>query len=340
MTAFKTTEIEAETETDQSLDRVGWLSPLVKAVVSIALLWLLVRWVGWDNLVAKFAGLESGPLIAALVCLAIQVPLVAERWRSLYGPLATISLKFPPMLRITYVGLFIGQFMPMVAGDIARVAMVRQPGLGLGLAAAGVIVDRVIAVFALCIIGISAALFGGRLVSDDQTRIVLAGFGALIVLGVFGLAVLAPGIARLLERRQALARIGRLVINLHRVIIDLRCMIEVTTLSLIVHMLSICATFFIAAAMRVNLSLLDAALAVPLMLLAAMIPVSFGGWGAREGAAVFILAGAGVAADAALLISVLFGLCIGAVSLPGAILWMGMGRRSPRSGGGNFFKKG
>jgi glycosyltransferase 2 family protein len=68
-------------------------------------------------------------------------------------------------------------------------------------------------------------------------------------------------------------------------------------------------------------------LVLPVMLVI-MIPVTLAGWGVRESALIVALGQAGIAAPAALAISIAFGLVNLAASLPGGVLWLRS--RSPR----------
>jgi hypothetical protein len=67
----------------------------------------------------------------------------------------------------------------------------------------------------------------------------------------------------------------------------------------------------------------------PFVQLLSMLPISFAGWGLREGAMVVAFRLAGVPADAALGASILFGLCLFAASLPGLAAWLNLPRRAP-----------
>ena len=53
-----------------------------------------------------------------------------------------------------------------------------------------------------------------------------------------------------------------------------------------------------------------------------MLPVSFGGWGVREAALVYFLRTAGVSAEAALTLSIAFGLLRMLVGAVGGIVWI------------------
>jgi glycosyltransferase 2 family protein len=53
-----------------------------------------------------------------------------------------------------------------------------------------------------------------------------------------------------------------------------------------------------------------------------LLPVSLAGWGVREVVLVVALASFGIPAEAALATSVLLGLCLVIVGLPGGLIWL------------------
>jgi hypothetical protein len=61
---------------------------------------------------------------------------------------------------------------------------------------------------------------------------------------------------------------------------------------------------------------------VPPALLFSMIPISAGGWGLREGVLILALANLGIPAEEAIVPSLIFGLGILLVTLPGALVWL------------------
>ena len=80
--------------------------------------------------------------------------------------------------------------------------------------------------------------------------------------------------------------------------------------------------FILAAGLGLEVSLLDCIVLIPPILLVLSIPISIGGWGVREGAIVWGFALVGVPNDAALALSLLFGVVGLVVSLPGGIVWL------------------
>jgi uncharacterized protein (TIRG00374 family) len=86
--------------------------------------------------------------------------------------------------------------------------------------------------------------------------------------------------------------------------------------------------YVLATGLGVNMGLADCMALFPLVLLATTIPVTIGGWGVREGAMIAIFALVGVPREDTFLVSVVYGLLIIAVSLPGGLVWL-LSRQRP-----------
>jgi hypothetical protein len=81
--------------------------------------------------------------------------------------------------------------------------------------------------------------------------------------------------------------------------------------------------------MHMSLPILDFVMVMFASTLVAAIPISFAGWGLREGSFVMLLGAYGVAPQTAFAVSVLAGLCQLAASIPAASLLLGgLGRVS------------
>jgi glycosyltransferase 2 family protein len=86
--------------------------------------------------------------------------------------------------------------------------------------------------------------------------------------------------------------------------------------------LSILAFMLVAESLGVDLSFVSWLVIIPPVSLIQLVPVSLAGWGVRELGFVVVLAGFGVPAEAALAASLLVGLCMILVGLPGGLLWL------------------
>jgi uncharacterized membrane protein YbhN (UPF0104 family) len=95
---------------------------------------------------------------------------------------------------------------------------------------------------------------------------------------------------------------------------------------LIGHLFAIACAVAIARGLHLVLSVPDALLLFPVVLLAGMLPFSIGGWGVREAAAISVFSFVGMPPGGALATSLLFGLTQMAVSGLGSLILVGWSR--------------
>ena len=93
-------------------------------------------------------------------------------------------------------------------------------------------------------------------------------------------------------------------------------------LSVFTIALTIVAFKFIADGIGSRLPLGIWTMVVPPVTLIQLLPVSLAGWGVRETALVVALGSCGVPAEAALATSILLGMCMILVGLPGGLIWL------------------
>ena len=74
--------------------------------------------------------------------------------------------------------------------------------------------------------------------------------------------------------------------------------------------------------MGLNISLFGMLLVVPITNLLMALPISIAGWGVREGVMIAGLGYLNVSAEAAFALSILYGLLMLVVSLPGLVDWI------------------
>jgi uncharacterized membrane protein YbhN (UPF0104 family) len=83
----------------------------------------------------------------------------------------------------------------------------------------------------------------------------------------------------------------------------------------------------LAIAAKLDVHWLAFVIVVPLASLLMTVPVSVAGWGVREGVMVVGLGYAGMDAEKAVALSILYGLLLLVVALPGGFVWLLDGRR-------------
>ena len=93
--------------------------------------------------------------------------------------------------------------------------------------------------------------------------------------------------------------------------------------SLALQGLLVCYYYLVAHGLRIPLSLAACFLMVPLCILVQALPISFNGWGVREGLYIVYFAQVGLPRDSALAFSLVGAGLIVLLSLSGAIVWAG-----------------
>jgi glycosyltransferase 2 family protein len=83
--------------------------------------------------------------------------------------------------------------------------------------------------------------------------------------------------------------------------------------------------------LRAQLSLLDAFILIPPVILLTAVPISISGWGVREGAMVACLGLAGVPSEKALSISLLLGAISVIIGVAGGVIWLTSAERGTYS---------
>lgn len=301
--------------------RRGRLAFVAKALVSLGLIWVLLRGQDPAALAAMLTRLPGWSAVAALAVILVMIGLITQRWR-----LISAGLGAPQpggfALRLSFIGQFFSQGLPTsFGGDAMRVWILYRRGNGLGTATQSVLLDRMTALVALLLmVGATLPLVAG--VTDD--RLVLMSLGGLVATGLGGLAVflcLDRVPARWLGWKPA-AQLARLSGQARLLLLTPASAVRVIGLSVLGHLGSVLALWVLARGLGLNLPLVAALCLVPPVILATALPVSIAGWGIREGAMVGVLGLIGISAEAALAVSVLFGLGLVITALPGAVCWL------------------
>jgi uncharacterized membrane protein YbhN (UPF0104 family) len=256
----------------------------------------------------------------AIALLGLQALLINLRWVLVMGA-AQANVSYPSALRILLVSLWFNLALPTVGSDIVRAWMLRKLGLGLGPAINGVLADRLAGLLAIAaLIALGLPLLVWR--TEDASAILAV--SSLLVLSMIGTGVLLtldlwPARALSLWPLGELARIGALVRYL---LLSYPRRSMVLGAATGVHLTTIATCMLLARGLDAHLSVLDALIIVPPVIMLSALPISIGGWGIREGAMVAGLMLVGIAPAKALGLSILLGLATVAVGLCGGILWL------------------
>lgn len=295
---------------------LGWP---VKAALSLALIALLVATVDWSRIAASLKTADAAFLLAALAALALTSPLAAERWRAA-GRASHIHLPAGFFMRATYAAVFAGQFLPAGVGvDAARLGFLWHQKIPLRHAVQSVALDRMAGIGGILFMLFAGMPFAIRLLPEAAV-LPVAGMAVLLVAACAGMLMLD----RLpIPPRLRTGRIGHLLVLIAdtRAAVATRSAATAFACGVAIHALVILAVLLLARAFGHVLDYRDLLTVVSFAIFASLLPISFNGWGVREGALVLGLSLLEVDRDTALLVSFLFGIGLALASLPGSLSW-------------------
>ncbi len=292
---------------------------IFRALVTALMFALIFRTIDVGQVLATLQKARPELLAVAIVLQFASLTLAAYRWY-----LVMQNLNFGQSVRFywrSYLkGMFFNQGLPTsVGGDALRVLDVARQGFRKRDAFYGVFLDRVIGVAALMLVNLVALLLVRELLPRQITYLI-----ALVAAGGLAGFVVAflPRQMRWLELSPNawLLRVRGLSVRLHQVF--QRNRLQIIVWSLLIHLLGMLCIFSTGWALGLRFGLLTYLVIVPPVLLFTLIPVSLAGWGVREGAMVALFSFVGADKAAVLTMSVLYGVILIVVSLPGLAVYL------------------
>lgn len=294
---------------------------LLKAAVSVALIWLLFRNTDTTSVLNQVLDVGWGSFaLAAAVMVALSVPATA-RWRAVLVAFRQ-RLDWWVGWRIVMTGLFFNQVLPSsVGGDAVRMWQARSAGFDLRTAVNSVLIDRVIGLAAVFLITAVALPRLFAIIGDPRLQwafvvVVCGGLAGLLGLLVF------HRVGEVLERWSLTRAIGALSGDFRRVVADRRVGTIVASLSVMIQIAFALVAFLLARSLALPLSAFDCLVLIPPVVLVMAAPISIAGWGVREGAMVIALGFVGIDSHDALALSVLLGAATICGALPGGLVWL------------------
>ena len=303
-----------------------WPIAGLKLAVTAAVLALLLSRLELAEVTALFRRVQAAPLLMAVGLLAGSHLAVALAWRRLLAATG-VAVPVEPVVRFYFSGLFLNNFfLGSLGGDSYRVWSVhRVTGAG-RRALAATILERLVGVITLLLLGALAALAW----AGDPPVVYRAGLGGVCGAGAaIGLIILlAPGILEWLAAPFVHFARGRLRERLQGVTGALRqagrpdAVLGVLLVVLAAQGVRLWTHWWCARALGIEVSAGALFLAVPLVAVAAGLPISVGGLGVREGSGVLLLTPLGIAQPEAVAMEFLAWLVGVATSLVGGLIFL------------------
>jgi uncharacterized membrane protein YbhN (UPF0104 family) len=292
---------------------------LLKIVITVGVLLYIFHRVNYKEVTDSLKDLDIFLLSVSLLILVIQILVSTFRWY-LMLEMKGIKFTFYDALRLTWLGLFFNQVLPTgIGGDVIRVYQLNKKCEDLPASISSVFWDRLTGLFGLgllILLGMPIALYMGHV------NLALIGLGIIFVLIILFLFVLYFD-------RIDFIKIFNFSVSLEHLSNDGRlfCLtkknsIKIITLSVIIQSVSVFSVYLIGVSIGEYIDILALLIIVPTSIITMALPISIAGWGIREGVMVFGLALLGVNLETSLLISIIYGVQLMLVSLPGGVYWI------------------
>jgi uncharacterized protein (TIRG00374 family) len=303
-------------------------SSALKICLSLGLLALVLRAVGWAETWESLRGAQLYYLAAALGLALVSVVVRAFRWQILLTSLG-MTVPLPRLTVLYFIGSFFNSFLPTgVGGDVVRAYELGRESERPAVAAGTVLVDRATGLLVLFLVALVALPFSYRLIPPEVA--------AAIVL----LAVLGWGGAWLILQRGLLEKWGLLqIVAKSRQLREIyesvsacgaKAMGGALAASFVLNMLLIAMNYLIALGLGTKVSLWYFLLFVPIISFLLVLPVSVSGLGVREGGYVYLFSYAGVPSPLALTMSLVVYALNVATGCIGGLLYAVEGARGLR----------
>ncbi|MDA7738823.1 flippase-like domain-containing protein [Amylibacter sp.] len=294
---------------------------VVKLFVTLLTIYLILKNIDLSITFELIANVGIPYLVSAMAVLLLQILVMTHRWKIVLNNLS-INLSFKDIIRIFWIGLFFNQILPTsIGGDAMRGHYLYQRGYSFVKTSQGVLIDRIIGLIALVFLVIITLPLGLQLVDSDNAR-----WGLIIILisSIFALTLLLniDIISSRFQKWNLINKFSSIMAVIKNNIFSLNPGFKLLLISLLVHFLSILTMIILAVGMQLELKIIGLFVIVPVVTLLMMLPISIAGWGIREGAMIIGLGFLGVGPENAFALSLLYGLLMLSMSIPGGAIWV------------------
>ena len=273
-------------------------SYLVRLVLSIMLFGTALYVVEWPLVWQMLLTISLGWLGLHLLAMVVERLVFTWKW---HGLLTARGVDIPiiNLLVITLVGKFWGMFLPSSVGvDVVRgYYLYRYTGRGAD-SASSVLVDKIIALWALLLIGSVGLVVYGKVFDGPEIGFYLLGIMALTAACLY--VAVRPKFADWLSAclpRMLGDRVGGSIGKLYSSLLSYQdhpaALVRCFLLALLMQFLRILGAWTMASALGIEIPFIYYFLFIPVSMLLIMLPVSIGGFGMREGVLVALFALAG-----------------------------------------------
>lgn len=281
---------------------------VVKMLVAVALIAVLIATIDWKSALSSIVHISAFYVFVLIAIGVFMIAISSIKWQ-IFLKARGVTVSLYRLMTLYIVGYFFNNLLPgNVGGDMARSFALGQQIGSHSNSMSSVFMERFTGVLGLLILATLALVLNPTVLENTQLGVLLllllGGLTFLVVLLFTGLAtrileVLAQWKPRVKPLREAV-KVAEAVYSFRS---KPKVLAKGMAISFLFHFMTTVNTYAVTRALGLEVSLLDIAVIVPIILVITMIPITPNSIGIWEGAFVFLFGLVGVPPAAALAIA-------------------------------------
>lgn len=293
-----------------------------KLVVTGLTIWWLLSMANYAVLFQAFRRIPPDIIIAALLINIFAVLIGSARWWVLLCH-ATGPIPYGKILPSYYLGIFFNNILPTsMGGDVVRTLHLGLRGIKTQALLASAVADRGIGLFVSLVTGSICIFLSPDIGIEGRDELLM--MATVIIFAAATWLFFSPlsvAYVERLENKYKPTRLRRYILQTIRSCHEYRSargsLIVALALTAVMQSAVILVYYMLGAGIGIKLSVITYFAVIPIVFLAASIPISIGGIGVREGVLVALLIKAGADMQHAIALSLLYLSVLLLSSLPG-----------------------
>jgi glycosyltransferase 2 family protein len=308
----------------------------LKLAITCVLLYLIFSGVDLQRVGSAALAVRPEAVVFAVALHMLVFVLGALRWW-LLAQHAGLGLPFMKVFPSYYLGVFFNNFLPTgVGGDLVRILHLKRRHVDLGTLVSSTVIDRVIGLGVVLATGLIALALSSQVRLDDRARLLLfvtaaIAVSSVLILGSDWFGALIRGLTKRFQRTRIRKTLLETIESLHNLRDRKTLVLSAILISLSVQCLIVLSYYILSQSMGLGQPMQIFFIAVPVIFLAAALPISLGGLGVREGTLVMLLVTAGSDKAEAASLSLVYLAVMWMASLPGAFTLLASQPKNVRS---------
>lgn len=300
---------------------------LLKLSVTAALLIFILHKVNIQELLTYIKKIN---LVVFALCILLYVlaQLVSSyRWQLLLR-VRDIRIPLGKLLSFYFVGMFFNMFLPtLIGGDLVRSYDLSRYTKKISDSVVSVFTERAVGLLGLMLIVLVSLSLTYQKINEPVIVFFVLLASVVIILGflILSNSYFFSKITSLLKIFKNV-RVSEELDKIHHNFLAYRhhklVLFKVLNLSFLVQLLNIFIYYVVAQALGINISFFYLTLFVPIIILIAMLPISFQGLGLREGATIYLFGKLGINASYAFSLSLICFAVVVVTSLWGGVIFL------------------